>query len=274
MKLNNQEGNDLIKKYLKEEKTFAVSRIGIGGETMACYNISNNYSLNNNILSQLHINAGFYGDCYEDFYKEYSSGISCADIQVQWDGYLTEVQNYLFGKYSNNSIKVSNRAIEPFYFDNPWSEELKGKKVLIIYPFSETIKKQYKNREKLWTNPNVLPDFELLTYKTVQSIGGIGPHKDWKESLEIMKNDISKLDFDVALLGCGSYGLPLVNYIKTELGKTAIYIGGGLQVLFGIKGKRWDTHSDVSKMYNEHWVRPLNEETPIDYRKVENGCYW
>jgi hypothetical protein len=274
MKLSNEEGNDLIKKYLNEEKTFAVSRVGIGGETMTCYNISNNYSLNNNILKQLHINAGFYGDCYEDFYKEYSSGISCADIQVQWDGYLSEVQNYLFSKYSKNSIKVSNRALEPFYFDDPWSAELKNKKVLVIHPFSEKIKEQYKNKENIWLNPNILPNFKLLTYKPVQSIGGVGPHKDWKESLEIMKNDISKINFDVALLGCGSYGLPLVNYIKTILGKTSIYIGGGLQILFGIKGKRWDNHKIISNFYNENWIYPTKEDKSKHYKRVEGGCYW
>lgn len=75
-------------------------------------------------------------------------------------------------------------------------------------------------------------------YKSVQSIAGQKtPYKDWFEALEKMKNDIAKIDFDVAIIGCGAYGLPLAGYIKEELHKKSIHIGGGTQLLFGIKGK-------------------------------------
>ena len=57
-------------------------------------------------------------------------------------------------------------------------------------------------------------------------------------TFEMMCDDISKIDFDVALLGCGGYGLPLCNYIRHTLGKSAIYVGGGLQLLFGVMGSR------------------------------------
>jgi hypothetical protein len=53
-----------------------------------------------------------------------------------------------------------------------------------------------------------------------------------------------------------------------------VHIGGSLQILFGIKGKRWDEHETISKMYNEHWVRPSAEEIVPDANKVEDGCYW
>ena len=89
-----------------------------------------------------------------------------------------------------------------------------------------------------------------------------------------MQKDISKLDFDVAILGCGAYGVPLASYIKNTLSKSAIYVGGGLQILFGIKGKRWDNHEIIQTMYNEHWARPSVQETPTDSSSVENGCYW
>jgi hypothetical protein len=108
----------------------------------------------------------------------------------------------------------------------------------------------------------------------VQSIGGKGPHKDWYESFQLMCKDISNIDFDIALLGCGSYGMPLGNYIKKELKKSAIYVGGGLQLYFGIKGKRWDNSPDITKFYNEYWTRPSQEETPELGKYVEGGCYW
>lgn len=56
-----------------------------------------------------------------------------------------------------------------------------------------------------------------------------------------MCDDIKKLDFDVALLSCGGYGNHLSYFIYKEMNKSALYIGGGLQIWFGIMGKRWET---------------------------------
>ena len=155
---------------------------------------------------------------------------------------------------------------------NIW--QIIGLKVLVINPFSESIEKQYKNREHIWKNDKVLPEFNLLTYKNIQSIGDNGPHSSWLESLEVMKKDIADIDFDIALLGCGGYGMPLASFIKNDLNKPSIYVGGGLQILFGIKGDRWDNHEDVSTFYNSYWVRPLQTEKPIAANSVEGGCYW
>lgn len=47
------------------------------------------------------------------------------------------------------------------------------------------------------------------------------------------------VDYDIVLLGCGAYGFPLAAYAKRR-GKQAIHMGGSLQLLFGIKGKRWE----------------------------------
>jgi len=58
------------------------------------------------------------------------------------------------------------------------------------------------------------------------------------------------------------------------LGEKAIHIGGGTQLLFGIKGKRWDDYKPAARYYNQYWVRPLPEETPENAKKVENGIYW
>ena len=110
--------------------------------------------------------------------------------------------------------------------------------------------------------------------KSPQSLAGNRPHSSWKESLEITKEKINNESFDIALLGCGAYGLPLVNHIKTNLNKTTIYIGGGLQIMFGIMGKRWDEMEEISSLYNENWVRPSEEEIPPNSQVVENGCYW
>ena len=88
-----------------------------------------------------------------------------------------------------------------------------------------------------------------------------------------MKSQIDKIDFDIALIGCGAYGLPLAAHVK-RAGKIGVHMGGCLQILFGIMGKRWDEHPIISKLYNDNWVRPSELEKPKSYLKVEDGCYW
>ena len=80
-------------------------------------------------------------------------------------------------------------------------------------------------------------------------------------------------DYDVAVIGAGAYSLPLAAHARRR-GRMAVQMSGATQLLFGIKGKRWDTHPQLSKLYNDAWVRPLPEETLQNKEKVEGGSYW
>jgi hypothetical protein len=273
--LPNNIGNDYIKNKLSTKDNFLIGRMGIT-ELQVMYYYVNNLPIPQYIVNLLINNAGVYGDSINEFCVEYLDSVRKSDIHIYWgiEDFI-HMQEDLFNKVYDNKVRlIENRAVEPFYFDNPWSYNLKGKKVLVIHPFSDTIKLQYDKREVLFDNKDILPEFELITYKSIQSIGNQGPHKNWVESLNTMKDDISKIEFDIALIGCGAYGMPLGTHIKTLLNKQAIYIGGGLQLLFGIKGNRWDNHDVISKLYNEYWVRPNNNEVPPKHTSVEGGCYW
>lgn len=184
--------------------------------------------------------------------------------------------------------KVQLEMLYPFLVERPWTRILKGKRILVIHPFTQTIEQQYQKRETLFDHPEILPEFELITLKAVQTIAGNkSEYKDWFEALESMERQIAEIDFDVALIGCGAYGLPLAAYVK-RLGKLAIHLAGGLQLLFGIKGKRWtEEHQgtfeyrpgvvlswDYRSLFNDHWCFPLSVDTPKDAVVVEGGCYW
>lgn len=187
-----------------------------------------------------------------------------------------------FSEELASSIKVDRELMTPLLTDNPWTKALEGKKVLVVHPFVETIKSQYARRKLLFPdNPNILPVFELKVLKAVQTLGYEDPNfKDWFEALEYMEQEIDKIDYDVCLLGCGAYGFPLAAHCKRR-GKQAIHLGGILQLLFGIKGKRWETdpgyindYPYASTYYNDCWVRASVSETPQKAGEVENGCYW
>ena len=181
----------------------------------------------------------------------------------------------IFHEELKNTIKIPLGDIEPYYHGNPWSSVLVNKTVLVIHPFAKSIEDQYKKHDLLFENKHVLPSFELKTIKAVQSIAGNKPEgfKSWFEALDFMKNQISNTRFDIAIIGCGAYGLPLAAHVK-RMGKKAIHLGGQTQILFGIKGKRWEDRDFFLNMFNGHWIRPLPEETPRGNEVVENGCYW
>ena len=165
--------------------------------------------------------------------------------------------------------------LEPFWFERPWTGALAGKKVLVVHPFSDTIQAQYAKRRSLFDNPEMLPDYELITYRAISSFAGIKtPYATWFDALDKMCADISKIDFDVALIGCGAYGMSIGAFIKRELGRKALHLGGASQLFFGIKGHRWEPVPRYAKLFNEHWAHPLASDTITNKSTIEGGAYW
>ena len=217
-------------------------------------------------------NAGFF-PVNEDMLKQYTfrmeQDIDALDVLASW-----RPEELFFYSKIKHCDKVTLGDLGPVVSKLCWTQSLEGKKVLIIHPFAKTIKMQYeKNRDKLFGKYSdfVLPKFaSLKVIKAVQTIAGnTSDFKSWFDALEYMEREIDKIDFDVALIGCGAYGFPLAAYCK-RIGKQGIHIGGPLQLYFGIKGKRWDDYG----FYNEYWVNPDESEKPKNLNKVEGGCYW
>lgn len=222
-------------------------------------------------------NSGFfppqkpYLDRFAQFYTASMVGIDMLGI---W--YVAK-EAYCIKNFCPTAYLCNLADIEPYYHSNPWSSRLADKKVLVIHPFAESIKQNYESkRELLFKDTQVLPKFALQVYKSIQSMAGNQTSfKDWFEAYEFMCGGISKLSFDVAIVGCGAYGLPIASFIKKEMRKTAVHMGGATQILFGIKGKRWDDNSFFKDcLYNEHWIRPDENEKFSNYKVAEDGAYW
>lgn len=274
--------NKIIIELINSGKSFAIGRLGIG-EALLFYKLLNNIPIDSIEVQKFKNFGGVYGDCFNEFVQEYFTSMKNMDYHCFWKDITQDFnikQSDIFEKIGKNEKVLPFEVIEPYYCDiynnveENWSKYLKGKKVLVINPFAKSIESQYKIKDKIWKNPDILPDFELIPYVAIQSTCNLNPHSSWLESLSVMKKDISEIDFDIALLGCGCYGLPLCNFIKTDLNKSAIYIGGAIQILFGIKGSRWDGMEKINKFYNENWIRPSLEETPVQFQTLEGGCYW
>lgn len=196
------------------------------------------------------------------------------DLLAMWHIHM---EDYVIEEYAPQVKLTYLLRLEPWLAQNPWSAALKGKKVLIIHPFEDTIQSQYKKRNLLFPGTDVLPEFELKTLKAVQTVAGMEDDRfsNWFEALDYMYQEAMKIDFDIAIIGCGAYGMPLGAKIK-QAGKQAIHLGGATQLLFGIKGKRWEENypSKIATCFNDAWVYPADSERPAKAASVENACYW
>lgn len=271
--LSAEEGNELIKQKLQENTPFMATRFGANEIGYAYRNVHGfriPFKLRHSIA-----NTGFFPTddkkLLEKFSEFYLKSAENTDLMGIWNS--SEYEGKAVSEFCPNATLIPLISLEPYYFSDPWSAALRNKKVLAIHPFAKTIEKQYAKREQLFENKKVLPDFELITFKAENTIFGHDKFKNWFEVFDYSCEKISKIDFDVAIIGAGSYGLPLAAFIK-NMGKQAIHMAGATQILFGIKGRRWDDHPIISKLYNESWVRPDATETPEKHKTVENGCYW
>jgi hypothetical protein len=291
VELYNQNANDYIRNLLSNEKPCMISKFG----TTELFLLTSHLET----LQEKYTLADYW-----DFITEkrstlwwpvkltpqiMESGFFPNDSRLLvrfYDEYLPAIKNVdVLGSYMEAESKFADCLKEakrvnldgyyaPFYYKNPWTKVLKGKRVLVVHPFADDIERQYAKRKKLWQDPDVLPDFELITYKSVQSMFGVCKEfSSWFEALDKMKNDISQLDFDIAIVGCGAYGMPLASHIK-NMGKQVIHLAGWTQVLFGIYGTRWLDNPRLRPFINKSWIRPSKSNKPRNAEKVENGCYW
>jgi hypothetical protein len=277
--LQNQAGNDLIAQLLESPEPLMIARLGrTETECIVNYlekNKRGNRAFNKIIRNKMSTFSGFFpatDEMLDRFCEEFLDHLHLLDVMGVW---FNEGEEDICHTFCPDTRLVRLRCLEPYYHARPWSEKLRDKKVLVIHPFQHTIVTQFTNsRERLFADPAVLPPFHLETIRAVQTLAGAeSPFATWFEAYVYMCSEMEKKDFDVAIIGAGAYGLPLAAHAK-KLGKKAIHMGGATQILFGIKGKRWDNHEVISKLYNDYWVRPTADETPGNSKVVEGGCYW
>jgi hypothetical protein len=226
------------------------------------------------VVSNMTIASGFFPPArtaIERFSALMYDDMGQLDVLGSW-----RREEYLLRRHLRHVVRVPLTALEPYLSAHPWSETLEGRRVLVVHPFSKTIESQYnKHRQRLFEDDRVLPKFaSLATVQAVQTIAGNrSHHADWFQALQSMKIAMDAIDYDVAIIGCGAYGFPLAAHAKRN-GKLAVHLGGATQILFGIRGNRWDADPKISRFYNDYWVRPAPEERVTGADRVENACYW
>lgn len=280
----------LLDKTSKNEPFF-IGRLS-GNEPNLCGKVLFGEPIPTLLMSEMLLTAGIKFLSEDDvklFVKLYVTACVNSSILSIWSGamYSQAKLFYAFLRKMNPSVsRICAQALEPFYFMNgvnyKYENLFKNKKVLVITSHKETTKQQIKNNRDVFDKPIFDESTEFHVYKPAQQNCGSHDSQSWTTHLTIMQEELKQLydetPYDVALVSCGGFGMILSDYIYTELNKSVMYVGGSLQLYFGITGNRWSQHPVISKLMNDKWTHVLDVDKPKTLSShpeiCENNCYW
>lgn len=237
-----------------------------------CYNkwlIGYNQSIKGSYHVSFHLDdCGAGPKVYKEIFNEYVLSLETSSAIVV----INRISKNILFNHNNNIFG------DGWWKNEGWNKEqyngvfhkqyqiLENKKVLVVSSFSELIKHQHKNSTKsIFSN---FPEFELITYQMPHTFLNEGPHNNFFETLNIVFDEIAQINFDIALLSCGTYAAFLIDKITSSLNKDAIYMGRGCNYMFGI-----DPNRDPEKY--PLWITEIPEHIKYAQSKeIENGIYW
>ncbi len=272
-----------IEKALQEKQGYLVGRNGTIELQVLCSS-----GLFSNQLTILEKNAGIF-PAQETFVRTWKSStetaIQKADVLAAgWYPPLVHDEKELLTRLKTKAIQVPLRALEPYYvpFLYRWTNNLEGRRVAIVSSFANTCMSQLQKKKEIWPDSwdSLLPDATYIPIQTGYAPSIACGRAEWPETIfnwyDACKYIVKKCceeNAEIVLIGCGGLGMPIAQALK-EKGKICIVMGGAIQVLFGIKGRRWEHHEIISQFWNDAWVWPPLEETPAAAHLIENSCYW
>lgn len=285
--LSASEGNGLLLEWMLRNQAFAAGKIGDTElEVLVKYERADGdadaffHSINEKgpELDLLHLNCGVFPKekgVLVRWAEVFIQSLSAIDLLGVW---YNSGEKEIVEKYAPQASLAKIRAVEPYYHDDPWTRALAGKRVVVVTPFEGSILHQWQRRsgtDLFPENPSILPDFDLRLVRAPFSAALRAPvHSDWHAGLTDLKGRIATREFDIALIGAGAFSLPLCAFVRTDLGRSAVHLGGAMQLLFGVKGRRWARHPVISKLFNDNWIKPLPQERPRGRWKNDGGAYW
>jgi len=245
------------------------------------------------------------------FVEKYLDAIKSMNIMASWNDRVLEIEEYVFNNYvmkdklMDNSFHETQEihglvdlcSLESFYTEPKywWQNLYENKTILIITPFVKSIQTQLSldKRDKVWRGKwngfwSKTITFKYIKFPHPYCISSEQEKAKYPKSLDLLmqkyKSEIDNIindgdgGFDIALIGTGAYSILLCDYIKREKKKTAFHLGGGLQMMCGVYGHRWEpsfnTNPFLQEYINDAWIRPLPEEIPLMYQSQEGGAYF
>lgn len=272
----------------KDGKPFFIGRLS-GNETRFAGDLLHGQSVSPDLFRNMLYGAGISFDDTTDvssYIRAYDDAISHCDMIGVWDGNMrAQAANYYNHLNTEHFAipQIAAQALEPYYYMDTihyqFPKIFENKRVLIITSHYETVSAQLDKRSKLF-HKNIFADTtQFFVYKPPQQNGGSHDGQSWINHMEKMKCDLDDIKhkvfkFDIALVSCGGFGMIVSDHIFSVLNSSVIYVGGALQIYFGIMGKRWNSNDRITRHMNSEWTYPMDGDKPKNPNLCENNCYW
>jgi hypothetical protein len=245
------------------------------------------------LLTQIQRHAGVFPSTPESldgWCAEYLESLeSLTGLAAGWYKPLWHIENGILCNHTEpDCFRTPLRSLEPYYHKSQlwWTQYLKGRRVTVINSFTESMEYQIISRkiERVWRGEReglldiigVDWSFVRTGYAPTLALGNAGwpaGIDTWDKAVTYCVEKAVETRPDVVLIGCGGLGMIIGARLK-NLGISAYVMGGAIQILFGIKGRRWESHDVISRFWNSAWVWPAPNEVPRAAEFIEGGCYW
>jgi hypothetical protein len=216
---------------------------------------------------------------YNRFYMEHVRALDCLGIFFE-PRELELIKHYDLASRLVDYIDLEPDRSSPANDVNCYLPYFRNKRVLLICPFAGLLKERATKEvfEGVWSKTGKRW-FYPASVEALEFPYGFSPEtqKEFPTAIELfysIRAGINSMDFDVALIGASGLAIPVASHVKS-MGKIAIDLGGHLQVLFGVIGKRWRSREGWKRDYfNDWWIDMPAVYRPRQTDVCDQGAYW
>lgn len=296
--LTQREGAIWLAAQVASRKVFVAGKLGTSETEALWFYLTmrtgeTKYPYVSDIKKNMTVNAGLFpakDQTIDEAIDEWASQMVTAilpecDGLAEWNTLNPLQEGEILNHFSPKSKRFPARSLEPYYETESttrWTFRIPDRvKVAVVTPFALSVASQLRNLTTLWSTPVWNPALMVLPikahYSPYLSPDNSWPEEvlagGWKTAVKAVADAVVASGAKVALVGVGALSLPIAVALKRR-GVAAIHTGGATQILCGIKGRRWLTHSVISTFFTPAWIEPLADEVPSNRALVEGGCYW
>jgi hypothetical protein len=217
---------------------------------------------------------------FNEFYMPHVRNLDCLGIFYRpWE--LEIIKHY---KLTNKVTYFQNQQVD---LDGPSIEGqcylplFRDRKLLLVCPFAAILKERATRVifEGVWSRAGKKKWFHPTSVDALEFPYGFseethGSYSDAIGLFDHITSELHKRDFDVALIGAAGLAIPIASYVKS-MGKIGLDLGGHLQVLFGVLGKRHKRWGCEALNSNEWCIDMPPRYRPKEAAEVcDRGAYW
>jgi NACalpha-BTF3-like transcription factor len=177
------------------------------------------------------------------------------ELYNQANEYVKYSQGFFLENFKSKGVWARVLDVYNYLYDRPWTNALKGKRILFMSDKADIYKKQSRVMKHIYKR-NLFPECEMLFYKMNYHEKTFPFGKEFKSVFNTMVTDLENIkdDYDVILCDCKGYNNLVCDYAN-KVQKSCICVGEVMQMYFGVINAEWSEHcKDIVLLFkNKYW---------------------